>query len=822
MVARPTVPFRSANAGEFSADAKGRVDIKQYYSAGLRFRNIEPVPQSGFRRMGGSWRMSRQRPPVASLSITSPTPALGPHTGTQTIWSGTVAGAVAAVFVENLYANAGVLDWWVEAETASGVWTQIGEAFSGGTSAVSRLAAFPPRAPRTATAIRIRCTFSTSATINAALAVSALQEAATAIHPRHVGLKTDAGVEFSGFVTEGICDFFTADDGWVGAARLDGVTEEMLPDLAFYAEGLTIGVFHGDLESLRMFLAGQSHEWTVDTWPYNPVPEADLGGSYTKTDDEWEISIRGIGSSPISISVTVDGETTPSITLVDAGDGVTPETGSGASTADWNLFATNIAAAINALPSIAGGVTAVYSNPATSGRLITVTFAGASTGAEYQLSAIVVNTTEVSALAYHTQIGETELEPLFSDARGWPGGVDLVQDRMAHFRLPARTGAMALSRVGEYFDFNLKGQNDAAPRLDALRSQTSETILAVRESNFLLVFTDKAVYFVTNRTIERNTPLNFQLADPTPAAPNCRPFDLEGRIYYVAMDPAPNALGGHQLVSLAYDEVAQGYMPQPESLLARHLVRDIIRTKRQNKSSDLDGTKGWMLRADGRLVAAQIIRNQEITGLCEWASADSGAIGEIGIDGNNRLWLSVARGGDIAIERYDMAIFLQDAVEATPDLAGAITGLPHANGTTVWATADGYVLGPFTVTGGAIDLGEAHTDVVVGRWIAPRFESMPQVFVTRSDEVVFRPGRIHTAEINIIDTDSIAVGANGEDPQDVTLTRAGDPVDAPPPLRTEHVTVTGLPGFMEAPTLVITQIRPGELRVRDFGIGAKL
>jgi hypothetical protein len=46
------------NAGELSEDLSGRVDIKQYYSAGLRFLNIEPVAQSGFRNLPGTRRRS--------------------------------------------------------------------------------------------------------------------------------------------------------------------------------------------------------------------------------------------------------------------------------------------------------------------------------------------------------------------------------------------------------------------------------------------------------------------------------------------------------------------------------------------------------------------------------------------------------------------------------------------------------------------------------------------------------------------------------------------------------------------------------------------
>ena len=147
--------------------------------------------------------------------------------------------------------------------------------------------------------------------------------------------------------------------------------------------------------------------------------------------------------------------------------------------------------------------------------------------------------------------------------------------------------------------------------------------------------------------------------------------------------------------------------------------------------------------------------------------------------------------------------------------------MPPAGGA-LWAVEDGYVLGPFTVAGGAIDLADPYDDVLVGRWQAPRFESMPQVYVTPGDDVILRPGRIHTAHVNVIATTSIAMGANGGTPQDVTLAEAGDALDEPTPARTRLITQTGMTGFVESPTLVITQTRPGTLRVRDYAIGARL
>lgn len=829
MVARPASPVRSANAGEFSPDASGRVDIKQYYSGGLAYKNVEPVPQSGFRQMGGTWRKYPWRKTLSARAITAPATFAGPHTGTQTVWSGTVAGTVAAVSVPTFGISAGSATFTVEA-LVGGVWTAIRGPFAvAAAAAETRTAAFAPGAQKAATALRIRATFSVSATVTIGAVTAWFEDTAALAPPRFVPLTTDDGTPLVCFLAPGIADFFTAEDGYVGSVLDFNVTNTMLADMGFYAEAATIGLFHTTLQTQRVLFqsSARKHDLELDLWPYNPVAKADLGGNYPKTPDQWDIFIRWTNGDALAMTITVDGEATPAVFHRDATNAII---GSVAFTnATWALFCAALQAELVLLPSLGAGVTVADVSPgAPDGqRNLRVTFGGALSGSEHQLSASIPNSANYSALSYHIKVGKTDKENLFSASRGWPGIAELVQDRLVYGLIPAVPGAHVLSRVGEYFNLNEAGKDDGAAILNKLRSQTNERVLHIKESKYMLVFTDKGVYFAISRTIARNTPMTFVRASEIGAQPNCRPFDLEGVDYYVAINPKgynSRADGGKQLVSLVYDEVSTTFNGAPVSLLATHLCEKIIRSARQLPETDLDASKAWLMRADGRLVAAQMIRNQDIAGFCEWIAADGGLVREIGIDGKNRLWLAVERAGVSTIEIYDTAIFLQDAVTVTPDLAGNVAGLPYPDGTPVWADADGYVIGPFTVDGGAIGLGDSYASAIVGRWQAPRYESMPQVHVTPGDDVILRPGRIHTAHINILDTGSIAVGANGSTPQNVPLAEVGDPVDQPTPLKTRLLTVSGedLPGYMTGTTLVITQTRPGHLRVKDYATGAKL
>lgn len=714
MVARPAKPFRSANAGEFSPDVSTRIDIKQYYSAGLNFKNIEPVPQSGWRQMGGSRRIG-------------------------------------------IYA--------------------------------------------------------------------------TTNRPRFYDILLDDGVVVMAVFTPGRVDFYTP-SGLAGATLIPGLTEDLLNSLSFYSEGRTIGLFHPYFRSKRLFQVapGNYGVWSLDDWPFNPPPSADLGGAYPKTADVWEMVLRwvkydGTPDSPrLVINVTVDKETTVACELTNTAG--TPVIASDP-TADWGKLAWDIANAISNLDSVPGGVTPAIPEPRTDNSIYFVfTFGGAAAGEEYQVSAIVSNTSDASALTYHTAIGKTTYPPIFSDAVGWPGTANLIQDRMVHARIASMPGAVAMSKTGEYFDFNVDATTDDAARLDKLRTSTNEWIWTVKESSYVLLFTSRAIYFATNRVISHNEPMNFVQTSEIAAQPNCDPFDLEGIVYYVALNPEGVSMsnaGGTGLQSLQYNDVSTKFDAASESLLASHLVEKIIRTARQEQQSKLDAAKGWLLRTDGRLIAGQIIKNQAITGFCEWIAAGNGFVREIKVDQQNRLWLAVERGARRTIEIYDPSLFLQDTTTSTSDLTGIVSGLSAWDSAQVYAVAEGRVLGPFQVVGGKIDLQDPYTGpILVGRWQAPYFESMPEILVLPDDSVINRPGRIHSAQIYVVDTTSIAVGANKTAPINIPLLDALDPVDTAMLPKTKTLEVTGLEGFTERPTLVITQTKPGPLRVKEYAIGSKL
>jgi hypothetical protein len=448
-------------------------------------------------------------------------------------------------------------------------------------------------------------------------------------------------------------------------------------------------------------------------------------------------------------------------------------------------------------------------------RVFTVRFPGDLAGYQYQFDALVVSSADAAALVAHIKIGDTAGEALVSNGQGWFSGMELFQDRACYFAPPARPAAISMSQTGEYFNLDITAQSDNGARLEALRTTTSEEILHLLESTFLCVYTDQSEWFATNRVISRNEPVNFKQVSRNGTREGVRPIEMESRIWYVSQD-------GGIMFSMAYDDVSTSYNSRPESLLASHLVKDIKRMALQRKTGENNANRLWLVRNDGRLICAIVIETQEITAYSEWVPADGGLVKEVAVDGNEAVWACIERNGTTTIERMleQETTCLQAYRDVVPDPAGQLPPMPVFDGKTVWVQEDGHYFGPYLVQGGIVTTDAFSGPVRVGLWIAPEFESMPYLDVLKNEDVVFRPGRVHSILAHVLNTQSLALGANGRPPKEVSLLGHDSNLDDPTPY-SGPVRLHGLLGIAVGPTVTITQARPGMLRVQDFTPGVK-
>lgn len=633
---------------------------------------------------------------------------------------------------------------------------------------------------------------------------------AAAVPVVQVTLTVSSALSYTLFVMAGQVEIWRQDLVKVATVAMPQITAEILPGLEFYGEANTVGFFHPAIwNGLRLLRnPADDSQWTLSAWPYGFIPDVDLGGVYAKTPDVWEIYFRWAeGVLDLVISLTVDGSTTPS-----AGMFGNPDTG------NWAAFAGRVQDAITSINGFESGVTVAFGGKDGRYAWLVVTFGGPLAGSEYDFNASVVNTSEVSALTAHVSVGETAGEPLISAARGGFSGMTNFQDRSIYIAPWSKPAAIAMSRIGEYFDLNIKSQSDNAARLEALRTEISETVLYVVDATYLVAFTDRAEYFASNRTIERGKPLNWVKASEIGTKKGCKPVVLGGMIYFVSKD-------GGILYSADYDAVSEAFKPEPVNDLNNDIVDNIRRMVVQRKNGGMTADRLWILRDDGRLVVCSTNVSQDIRlAACEWPIAEGGFVHGISVDGLDRVWLTVERNGVYTRELLteDEENILQLGVFGSTDLAGQISGLSNFNGRAVWAEIDNDFHGPFTVSGGVIQTGIAAKPSIVGVWTPPVYEGMPYVRVLPNDDVVRRPGKVVSVRLYLENTASIAIGANGRQARDVPLQLMSDDLMAPKENYTGHKVVAGLIGACMDPTLTITQVRPGRLQVRDYIAGVKL
>lgn len=630
-------------------------------------------------------------------------------------------------------------------------------------------------------------------------------------------LKVNATLSYTLLFSPGKCEIWRNDRQKRATLTIAAITADMVPDLSFFGEANTFGVFHPDLNNgvgLRLFRnAADDTSWTVGSWPLVAIPKVDLGGTYAKTSDIWDMYFRWADTAgEIVVSCSVDGIVAPSASSV--------WTAPASNASDWNAFAAEIQAQLSTLVGFTSGVTVTRIGSKANYAVLRVEFGGVLAGAEYQFEIRVVNTTEVAVLTGHVQVGETDGEALVSSSRGGFAGMSIYQDRAVYYAPTARPAALAQSQIGEYFNLNIEATADSSARLDALRTSTSETIYHVIDNTYLLIFTDQAEWFASNRAVNRNDPLNLVRASEIGSRKNCRPVAIDGLVFFVSPD-------GGILYSIVYDAVSTTYTPTPENDLAKDILRLMADQVVQRKIAESTTTRNWIRRDDGRLVCLIVnkAREQNIVAPAEWGVHLGGSVKAHCVDGSEQVWLVVERNGQPRVEILEEPSIncFQAAVRMTTSASGVASGLSVHNGRQVWAEIDGDIYGPYTVAGGQITIAEQPSKpAIVGLWEPPVYECMPYFRVLQDDSVVKRPGAVKAASLYMLDTTSLAIGANGRPAKDVPLNRISDDLSGPRKGFTGEVLVAGLNGVSRAPTLTITQVRPGRLRLRDYVPEVKL
>lgn len=247
------------------------------------------------------------------------------------------------------------------------------------------------------------------------------------------------------------------------------------------------------------------------------------------------------------------------------------------------------------------------------------------------------------------------------------------------------------------------------------------------------------MYAMTSSSEIRISPVNEDGLEPDTVAPravssvgstNVRPIVAGSMLLWVGPDQHVREMNPQQAAVIEPDDV---------SARATHLFDGLTVTWSAQQKSPIPIE--WYGLSDGRMLGLTYMPSQNIRA---WHVHDTDGEIESGCTipegGVDRLYVIVKRTIDGNTVRYVERLYpieTPDALEDWPlrdsyvtydgTATTTITGLDHLEGESVYALADGEVVGPFTVASGSITLDSSASVVHVGMAYTARLRTLPPV-----------------------------------------------------------------------------------------------
>jgi hypothetical protein len=606
---------------------------------------------------------------------------------------------------------------------------------------------------------------------------------ASKIFPFHASNGSAFDLVFSGET----CQIWTATN--VTATLTISGLAPVVSEMTFAQQSDTMFLFHNDLKSKRIRVTDSG--WLVDDLPYENIPKYDYGAVYTNgVPATWRVQFVGLDVGDIYV-ITVSGQETEALS-----------------------FGTDlIKDAIEDLPNVQPGITVTPLG----GGITEIVFSGVGNeGDGWAVSARVINRADAAITSSKRVAGVMPGEPVISALRGWPQCGVFWQQRLLVGGFKSLPNAWMMSLQSGYFNFDIRFTEANGPALIPMDKSGGERIEAMVASLNLLIFTTQAEYWISERTLSKTEAPNHVQASRNGIRRGVPVIENEGAAIWCHAN-------GATMGELRYTDVEGNFVAIDTSLLASHLLEGVVDQASRRSSASMDGNLQAIVRADGQARLVTLLREQEVTAYARFTA--DGLFKATARNARNELSFIMDKAGQRSLQRLENGLLLDEAVDfAFGSPASTVTGLSRFNGREIWAIGDGDVFGPYTVSGGAIELPVQVSTVTVGTWRPPIVSTLSPPREVGPNTVLKRRARIHTVHISIVDTTSLAIGTNGGPIREVQLHRYGVLADVPELSQgvTGEIKISGLRGYADAPFVTISQVRPGRLNVRSITVEAAL
>jgi hypothetical protein len=417
-----------------------------------------------------------------------------------------------------------------------------------------------------------------------------------------------------------------------------------------------------------------------------------------------------------------------------------------------------------------------------------------------------INTTAVASGGWTLMRG---YEAVWSATRGYPATCCFHDNRLVIGGSRDRPTTIWMSRVGDYFDYEL-GQQLADDAIEYTINNEYNEISGVYSGRALSIFTSGAEYVVNQTFGEPVAPetMSVRRQSSIGSEPYFEPLEFEGRINYIQR-------GGQSIQEFLYDDVQQAYNSDTVSLLSAHLVKNPTAFSLRKATSTDQGAYIVIVRSNGDGAIGNILRSQKITSFCR--TTTDGLLISTGVE-DEVIWYAVSREingvTNYYLESLETDNLLDASVRLTTGLpTGTMSGLSHLEGETVKLLIDGSLQEDAIVTGGAITLPrDPDTSVEVGLDFLVTIKDLP-VEVPQVGTVLGSKTNVSIVMLRLKETTGMKVNGKLVTFRGFGPSGGGSPLDAPPPEYTGVYRMQGFLGYDYTGQVTITQDSPAKMNL---------
>lgn len=771
--------------GEIDPAMLARDDIDQYYGGLSAGKDIFTLPQGGFKRRPGLQHIDRvlgaSLTKISAGAITETAPNGGTAANASDQNTGTLVTTTTNISTTDGYVvihydlgsaqNIGVLylydfrltvsgtsnEFYLQVSTDDAVWVNAGDALDVSTTAKD----YSRRVHGSYRYVRLVRVGTTDLTTNKG-EISGLDVATEAgvSNTRCIDFEFNVSQTYKMVVSDKniaiyqgttyLIDIYIAD---LTSARLGAIDWE--------SEADTLIIFHEDVATItlqRDTTAGTNDVWTVSTVSWENIPVYAFSGTSVAT--------------PAG-TVQADA-TTGNITLTGVGT---------------NFTSALIGQYIN------------YTGSATYGRMFVTAVASTTS-----LSATVVeDLSGTGVIASGSWQEETGYEEIWSVSKGYPRHGRFYQGRLYVDGGKSRPSVCYGSKVNDFYNFDFGTLLDD----EAIGPLTGgfDDITGFYPGRNLMVFTSRGEYIIPQTFGDPITPSNATMARQTSigSEANFRPQEVEGGVMFVQRQ-------GASIQEMIYDDTVNAFGSNFVSLLSSHLIDTPVDFALRKATSTEEGAYLLMVKGDGNLTVANILRSQGITSFVEQRT--EGNFKSCGVDVEDMYFVveRTINGATVNwLERFNNDHYMDASTRITTGLpTDTFTGLDHLEGEECRILADGALLENETVSNGSITIDRnADSSMEVGLNFTPTVTTLPasQVF---EGEATLMGRKVNISEISLRLKDTAGIVVNGKTVSFRGFAPAGggSPFDTQPTRFTGVKRLLGWRGWTEDAQVTITQENP--------------